>query len=293
MTEQINVQQSRVLESIVLQKKDKVLFREWMQPIRDAYPFGQLTFDDKYLHLTEADYEVIAELLKDLRGYDINSERQLASNNRIEAASLMNDEKAGGAKAGDDWLLVTTLSGRLQLNDGHYALPPGGLLVMNKEQLRNHQHQIILIVENKAILPHLSSSIFSETDSYDPLIIYRGDPYFSIAAANEFVISQQERCQIHTFFDSDPKGLSMALAIPSVSGIWLVDLANVSELQHVNQEITFQQQSSVDHSLARKSKNFGTELARYYQRMNQNRVAIMQEHVVARNLNIILYRKSD
>lgn len=180
-----------------------------------------------------------------MRGYDINSERQLASNNRIEAASLMNDEKAGGAKAGDDWLLVTTLSGRLQLNDGHYALPPGGLLVMNKEQLRNHQHQIILIVENKAILPHLSSSIFSETDSYDPLIIYRGDPYFSIAAANEFVISQQERCQIHTFFDSDPKGLSMALAIPSVSGIWLVDLADVSELQHVNQEITFQQQSSV------------------------------------------------
>ncbi len=290
MTEQINVQQSRVLESIVLQKKDKVLFREWMQPIRDAYPFGQLTFDDKYLLLTEADYEVIAELLKDLLGYEINPERQLTSNNRIDAASLTNDEKAGGAKAGDDWLLVATLSGRLQLNDGHL---PGGLLVMNKEQLRDHQHQIILIVENKAILPHLSSSIFSETDNYDPLIIYRGDPYFSIAAANEFVISQQERCQIHTFFDSDPKGLSMALAIPSVSGVWLVDLANISELQSVNQEITFQQQSSVDHSLAQKCQNFRTELARYYHRMNQNRIAIMQEHVVARNLNIILYRKSD
>ena len=63
MTEQINLQQSRVLESIVLQQKDKVSFKKWMQPIRDAYPFGQLTFDDKYLLLTEADYEVIAELL--------------------------------------------------------------------------------------------------------------------------------------------------------------------------------------------------------------------------------------
>lgn len=293
MTEQINVQQSRVLESLVLQKKDKVLFREWMLPIRDAYPFGQLTFDDKYLLLTEADYEVIAELLKDLRGYDINSERQLASNNRIEAASLTNDEKAGGAKAGDDWLLVSTLSGRLQLNDGHYALPPGSLIVMNKEQLKNHQHQIILIVENKAILPHLTSSIFSRNDNYDPLIIYRGDPYFSNAAANEFVISQRERCQIHTFFDSDPKGLSMALAIPSVTGVWLVDLANISELQSVNQEITFQKQSSVDHSLAQKCENFGTELARDYQRMIQHRIAIMQEHVVARNLDIILYRKSN
>lgn len=293
MTEQINVQQSRVLESIVLQKKDKVLFREWMQPIRDAYPFGQLTFDDKYLLLTEADYDVIAELLKDLRGYDINSERQLTSNNRIEAASLTNDEKVRGAKAGDDWLLVSTLSGRLQLNDGHFFLPPGGLLVMNKEQLRNHQHQIILIVENKAILPHLASSIISKTDNYDPLIIYRGDPYFSIAAAYEFVISQQEQCQIHTFFDSDPKGLSMALAIPSVSGVWLVDLANISELQSVNQEITFQQQSSVDHSLFQKCENFGTELVRYYQRMNQHRIAIMQEHVIARNLNTILYSKSN
>lgn len=293
MTEQINVQQSRVLESIVLQKKDKVLFREWMQPIRDAYPFGQLTFDDKYLLLTEADYDVIAELLKDLRGYDINSERQLTSNNRIEAASLTNDEKVRGAKAGDDWLLVSTLSGRLQLNDGHFFLPPGGLLVMNKEQLRNHQHQIILIVENKAILPHLASSIISKTDNYDPLIIYRGDPYFSIAAAYEFVISQQEQCQIHTFFDSDPKGLSMALAIPSVSGVWLVDLANISELQSVNQEITFQQQSSVDHSLFQKCENFGTELVRYYQRMNQYRIAIMQEHVIARNLNTILYSKSN
>lgn len=293
MTEQINVQQSRVLESIVLQKKDKVLFREWMQPIRDAYPFGQLTFDDKYLLLTEADYDVIAELLKDLRGYDINSERQLTSNNRIEAASLTNDEKARGAKAGDDWLLVSTLSGRLQLNDGHFFLPPGGLLVMNKEQLRNHQHQVILIVENKAILPHLASSIISKTDNYDPLIIYRGDPYFSIAAAYEFVISQQEQCQIHTFFDSDPKGLSMALAIPSVSGVWLVDLANISELQSVNQEITFQQQSSVDHSLFQKCENFGTELVRYYQRMNQHRIAIMQEHVIARNLNTILYSKSN
>jgi len=293
MTEQINVQQSRVLESIVLQKKDKVLFREWMQPIRDAYPFGRLTFDDKYLLLTEADYEVIAELLKDLRGYDINPERQLTSNNRIEAASLTNDEKAGGAKAGDDWLLVSTLSGRLQLNDGHFSLPPGGLLVMNKEQLRNHQHQVILIVENKSILPHLASSIFSEIDNYDPLIIYRGDPYFSIAATNEFVISQQERCQIHTFFDSDPKGLSMALAIPSVSGVWLVDLANISELQSVNKEITFQKQSSVDNSLAQKCENFGTELVQYYQRMNQHRVAIMQEHVIARNLNTFLYSKSN
>lgn len=85
----------------------------------------------------------------------------------------------------------------------------------------------------------------------------------------------------------------MALAIPSVSGIWLVDLADVSELQHVNQEITFQQQSSVDHSLIEKSENFGTELAQYYQRMNQNRVAIMQEHVIARNLNTILYSKSN
>ena len=293
MTEQINLQQSKVLESIVLQQKDKVLFKKWMQPIRDAYPFGQLTFDDKYLLLTEADYEVITELLKDLRGYDINPERQLASNNRIETASLMNDEKAGGAKAGDDWLLVSTLFGRLQLNDVHFSLPPGGLLAMNKEQLKNHQHRVILIVENKAILPHIASTMFSGDDNYDPLIIYRGDPYFSIAAANEFVISQQERCQIHTFFDSDPKGLSMALAIPSVSGIWLVDLANISELQSVNQEITFQQQSSVDHSLTQKSENFGTELAQYFQQMNRNRVAIMQEHVVARNLNIILYSKSN
>ena len=293
MTEQINLRQSRVLESIVLQKKDKVQFSEWMQPIRDAYPFGQLTFDDKYLLLTEADYEVIAELLKDLCGYDVLSAPQVPSNNRMEVAKRINNEKSGGAKAGNDWILISTLSGQLKLQDGYYRLPLNSILVMDQEQLKEHQHQIILIVENKAILPHLTSSIFSETDNYDPLIIYRGDPYFSIAAANEFVISQQERCQIHTFFDSDPKGLSMALAIPSVSGVWLVDLANISELQSVNQEITFQKQSSVDHSLIKKSENFGTELARDYQRMIQHRIAIMQEHVVARNLDIILYRKSD
>ena len=293
MTEQINLQQSRVLESIVLQQKDKVSFKKWMQPIRDAYPFGQLTFDDKYLLLTEADYEVIAELLKDLRGYDVHSAQQLPSNTRMEVAKRINNEKSGGAKAGNDWILISTLSGQLKLKDGYYRLPPNSILVMDQEQLTDHQHHTILIVENKAILPHLTSSIFSETDNYDPLIIYRGDPYFSIAAANEFVISQQERCQIHTFFDSDPKGLSMALAIPSVSGIWLVDLADVSELQHVNQEITFQQQSSIDNSLAQKCENFGAELVRYYQRMNQNRVAIMQEHVIARNLNTILYSKSN
>ena len=103
----------------------------------------------------------------------------------------------------------------------------------------------------------------------------------------------QEQCLIHIFFDSDPKGLSMALAIPSVSGVWLADLANVSELQRVNQEITFQQQSSVDNSLAQKCENFGTELVQYYQRMNQHRVAIMQEHVIARNLNTFLYSKSN
>lgn len=69
MTERINQQQSRVLESIVLEKKEKVAFKSWMQPIRNAYPFGQLTFDEKYLLLTESDYEMIAELLKDLLGY--------------------------------------------------------------------------------------------------------------------------------------------------------------------------------------------------------------------------------
>lgn len=293
MTEQINLQQSRVLESIVLQQKDKVSFKKWMQPIRDAYPFGQLTFDDKYLLLTEADYEVIAELLKDLCGYDVHSAPQVPSNNRMEVAKRINNEKSGGAKAGNDWILISTLSGQLKLKDGYYRLPLNSILVMDQEQLKEHQHHTILIVENKAILPHLSSSIFNNIENYDPLIIYRGDPYFSVATSNEFIISQQEQCQIHTFFDSDPKGLSMALAIPSISGIWLADLADISVLQRVNQEITFQQQSSVDYSIAQKSENFGADLARYYHRMNQYRIAIMQEHVVAKNLDIILHSKSN
>lgn len=292
MTEQINLQQSRVLESIVLQQKDKVPFKKWMQPIRDAYPFGQLTFDDKYLLLTEADYEVIAELLKDLRGYDVHSAQQLSSNNRMEVAKRINNEKSGGAKAGNDWILISTLSGQLKLKDGDYRLPFNSILVMDLQQLKEHQHHTILMVENKAVLPHLSSSIFNGIENYDPLIIYRGDPYFSVATANEFIISQQEQCQIHTFFDSDPKGLSMALAVPSISGLWLVDLANISVLQNVNQEITFQQQSSVDYSIAQKCESFGAELTSYYHRMNQYRIAIMQEHVVARNLGIVLLQNS-
>lgn len=293
MTEQINLQQSRVLESIVLQQKDKVPFKKWMQPIRDAYPFGRLTFDDKYLLLTAADHEVIAELLKDLRGYDVHSAQQSPSNNRMEVAKRINNEKSGGAKAGNDWILISTLSGQLKLKDGDYRLPPNSVLVMDLLQLKEHQHHAILIVENKAILPHLSSSIFNGIENYDPLIIYRGDPYFSVTTANEFIISQQEQCQIHTFFDSDPKGLSMALAVPSISGIWLVDLVDISVLQRVNQEITFQQQSSVDYSIAQKCENFGAELTRYYHRMNQYRIAIMQEHAVARNLDIILHSKSN
>lgn len=291
MTEQINLQQSRVLESIVLQKKDKVPFKKWMQPIRDAYPFGQLTFDDKYLLLTDTDYEKIIEILKDLQGYDINTTLQLKSKHRIETASLMKDEKAGGAKAGSDWLLVTTLSGVLHLNGKDYTNPSDSLLVMDKAQLNSHQHQTILIVENKAILPHLAASIFSRIENYDPLIVYRGDLYFSTAAANEFIVSQQDRCQIHTFLDSDPKGLSMALATPYVSGLWLVDLASISELQIVNQERTFQQQISVDNSLVSKCEGFGSELVIYYQRMYQYRIAVMQEHVIARGLNVIFYHK--
>lgn len=84
----------------------------------------------------------------------------------------------------------------------------------------------------------------------------------------------------------------MALAIPSLSGIWLADLADISVLQRVNQEITFQQQSSVDYSIAQKCESFGAALARYYQRMNKYRIAIMQEHVVARNLGIVLLQNS-
>ena len=294
MTERINQQQSRVLESIVLEKKEKVAFKSWMQPIRNAYPFGQLTFDEKYLLLTESDYEMIAELLKDLLGYAINSNRPLTVTNRLEAASLTNNEKAGGAKAGNDWLLVSTLSGVLRLDEGDYSLPSGCLLVMDREKLTGHCHAIILIVENKAVLPHLSSSIFSGMADYDPLIIYRGDPYFSVAAANDFVIDQQEQCQIHTFFDSDPKGLSMALATPAVSGVWLIDLNNVAELQSVNQETIFQQQSSVDNALAKKCEVCGSELVNYYRLMNQHRIAIMQEHILARNLDIVLFsRKAD
>lgn len=64
-------------------------------------------------------------------------------------------------------------------------------------------------------------------------------------------------------------------------------------LQRVNQEITFQQQSSVDYSIAQKSENIGADLACYYYRTNQYRIAIMQEHVVAKNLDIILHNKSN
>ena len=99
--------------------------------------------------------------------------------------------------------------------------------------------------------------------------------------------SSQEQYLIHIFFDSDPKGVSVAVAIPSVSGVWFLDLANMSELQRVNQEITFLQQSSIDHSLFQKCENFGPELVRYYQRMNQHRIAIMQEYVFARSLGTL------
>jgi hypothetical protein len=73
-----------------------------------------------------------------------------------------------------------------------------------------------------------------------------------------------------------------------------IDLNNVAELQSVNQETIFQQQSSVDNALAKKCEVCGSELVNYYRLMNQHRIAIMQEHILARNLDIVLFsRKAD
>lgn len=284
----LKIKQLQTLANIILQKKVKVTLSKWLAELRDTYGFGILDIKGKHLLLSEQDYQTLEWIIRQYIAPSIELDQLLKPNakERIQTSAIFNDDKAGAAKAGEEWLLVRSILGPLKLKQAIVNNPVSAICVMDKETLVNHQHQALLVVENKALMKSIhQAKLPEEVIRMDPLVVYRGDEYFSTRTSLDFIknqLKEHPEKPLYLFTDFDPKGLVIAMAYPSIKG-FIVPTQEIVWQKHTNLDNFIKQTESM-RTLELNAMLWNTNIQHMIRLMDKKQTAITQEIMVARSL---------
>jgi hypothetical protein len=144
---------------------------------------------------------------------------------RLEMAQYHANEKLANRPASEDRLLLNSADGVLRLNGNEINLHPESLssagLMCLSSSIRSIEHQIIVVVENLAIMPLCHTWQISCIDR-QALWIYRGDHKTGAQtkACRDFIERFGLNKTVIVFSDMDPKGLEIAVTLPFAK-FWL------------------------------------------------------------------------
>ncbi len=165
------------------------------------------------LYSTE-DFDLAAKILTN-RGFDLVA--AAAGGARADAPDA-SSEKASAAPVTQGLVAVVPIGLPPQCG---YA-PPGSFLAMQWDAALRLPYEVLVVCENLEPMRRLTSYpwLTRKIGGRPALVLYRGAPeVFRIAAAHQLV--QGDKRPVLALFDFDPKGLSMANALPRREGLCL------------------------------------------------------------------------
>jgi len=253
------------------------------------YGFGEI--DSAYLHFS---YDQRLSLIKELQSQlalDVLTQEYLPRSRQDNAISKRN-EKDNSYAVCRDFVLINSL-GSLQLNGQVYPANPFtslGLYV-KAEEIKSIGHKQIVLVENLEIMANLPALILPE-ELENPLWLYRGDIQEKQQTGSAYAFFKRfdnDKHQLICFSDLDPAGIQIALTCHAA--YWLTpedsSVIKFSGAKDAEQE-WYKQDATVKY--LNRYNNLPDKCQRAFALMLHNRKTLKQEHMLAHQIPLGLYR---
>ncbi|MFT7053894.1 MAG: hypothetical protein ACJAU1_001452 [Psychromonas sp.] len=253
------------------------------------YGFGEINRES--LHFS---YDQRLSLIQELRnqsGLDVLSQ-EYQPRSRQENAINKRNEKDNSYAVCRDFVLINSL-GSLQLNEQVYpanSLTSLGLYVKGDE-IKSIQHKQIVLVENLEIMANLPALILPE-ELENPLWLYRGDIQEKQQTGSAYAFFKRfdnDQHQLICFSDLDPAGIQIALTChakywltPNDSSVIKFSGSKDAEQEWYKQDAMVKYLNSYN--------NLPDKCHRAFALMLDNRKTLKQEHMLAHQISLGLYR---
>lgn len=268
------------IRRLLTSSRTSVRFSKTWEALCDETGVG--TRVGQLIHFTPDDRERLREYAQAEFGVDPQFEdRRL---DRMGMAMRDASEKLSSQSVFGHLLLVaTTGTAKVRVGGVDSATPPGAFLTvepdaLDRDELRSRH---LIIIENGAVLSH-AQKIGLPVPWADSVCLYRG--HGDNVREVDAIVAAQPPERLGFFMDFDPAGLALGLA--SGKGTLLVpaDWKKLDYQTSYNQpKVHHDQVALLDRSLASPSSTIQS-LA---QHLKQERLALMQEHLVSRGLPLM------
>lgn len=213
----ISKQELRAIEGVVSKEALFVKLGKIWLTLHERFAIGRK--QGRYLIFSSDDRSELVALVEGATGFDMSTHRISDFGDRIDTAGKIIGEKNSPLSVAHDMVVVRSLGGTVKF-DEDYRNPPGGLLWMPLEQALMSRHQVILMVENLAVMRHIENAeLPPELRDFDPLIVYRGDRAHSPKPVKQLL--ETYNGAVYAFCDADPAGIQIALSVPRCQGLLL------------------------------------------------------------------------
>ncbi|PHQ16901.1 DUF7281 domain-containing protein [Marinobacter profundi] len=244
------------------------------------------------IHFSAEDRQRLREYARSVHGIDPLFDAR--DGGRLAMARYDSSEKlAKDSVFGRLLVMATAGNAEIRVSGSPVRTPPGAVLSVVPEQLDADalKGQPLVVIENGALMPHWPEIRLPDGWS-DAVLLYRGHRENQRAATELMAVQPSERLGL--FFDFDPAGLVMAL---QAGKGWLFvprDWPQLCRDSGVNQPGVHRQQRAALQQLQHVQERSGSgDLAELRARMESEELAVMQEHIVQRQLELEVLRLED
>ncbi|WP_371372623.1 hypothetical protein [Thalassotalea aquiviva] len=198
---------------------------------------------------------------------------------RLDVAKHVHNEKLAKVNPDQDYVLLRSLHGPLDIFNPPFSLPNGSSLRIGIKHLLLDNIKRILVVENLVAFDHIEQANFPDDFEVD-IVLYRGHG-ISNSGTNNLLQSISTNTEVVAFTDYDPKGVDIAFHLPNVTR-WLYP-------QYYNDINKWSSLS--DYSRQHSNLNYLLTLAELESSgpittLLKHQLSIKQEHMLAHNLKL-------
>ena len=274
-----SMQVFKLVVAAVQESKAIVPFNKTWQYLHAELGIGSVI--NKTLTLTASDRQYLVQLLAKETGADLKTVdlAGLSELSRTDITNTVINEKWSQRKVREDIIYLKSLDDEVMLEKTH-PTPKGGYLGVPWQQAVNHQHQVIIAIENLEVF--LNADIVKwplEVFLSTPLFVYRGDAEATPSAFKKFIESTTQK--YYVFFDYDPAGFMMALTQPRLPSVIIPDVSTQVLKKCTKKAAYDKQYKAVDYLKKTTSKAHN-----HIEIITSHQLAVMQEKMLSSQMSL-------
>jgi hypothetical protein len=207
---------------------------------------------------------------------------------RLAVVNYINNDKLADIRPSEQYLLATAKHGRLTVLTKELEIPQGASLRLPIGLVDIGLLKTIIVIENMDVFDnwHLAKPP-SELD--DALVLYRGHERTISSGLKALLASLPNQVEVIMFPDLDPKGLENCFTTAKVRGILAPSVTDIQrQLIEHSQSSKFLEQGHAM-SYLKKQEHGGWQVL--ISHILENKLAIMQQSIVALELPLVYFRR--